>query len=303
MKFFKKNLFSIVIPVYNEEWNLFSLFLEIQKVFESEFNKEDYEIIFVNDWSTDKSLDELNIIKSKNTKVKIIDLQRNYWQSTALQAWFDNCNWNYIITLDWDWQNNPRDIKSMYDKLIRNNLDVVCWYRKERKDSWIIKFISKCARFLRRKLLNDKIHDSWCTLRIYKKECVEELNLYWEFHRYIAEILQIKWFKVWEIVVNHRERKFWKSKYNCFKMIKWTVDLLYIWYLKYYQYKPLHLFWWIWIISIIIWIIWLFFSLSKWLILMTFWWINLLWWLILEVINNHNFQDKNIKRYKIKNVE
>ena len=113
--------------------------------------------------------------------------------------------------MDGDWQNDPKDIKKLYNKMTQDDLDVIAWRRKERKDPVSIKLITKCAKFFRKIFINDKIHDSGCTLRIYKRECINQLHLRWEMHRYIVEILKIKWYKIWELEVSHRARIHWKS--------------------------------------------------------------------------------------------
>jgi glycosyltransferase involved in cell wall biosynthesis len=313
----KENL-SVIVPVYNEEWNIIPLFSEIQKSIADDFKWHDYEIILVNDGSTDKTRKELVEIKENNWNTIIINLQRNYWQSIALEVWFENCSWDIIVTLDWDWQNNPKDIKKLYDKMNNEWFDVVAWWRKSRKDSFLIKWITKCARFFRKLLIHDKIHDSWCTLRIYKKECIEDVHLWWEMHRYIAEILTIKWYKVWELQVNHRKRVHWVSKYTWKKSIKWFIDLVYIWFIAKYQSRPLHLFWWIGLLTFFVWLLSFFFSIYQkiwwwlsinrswyfliWVFLIQTWIMIFIFWIVIDILIRiyHNWWIE--KRYKIKEI-
>lgn len=176
--------FSIVIPLYNEELNIVPLCDEIFSVMNTDFIGSNYEIILVNDGSTDWTREKMVELSNLNKRceIKCINLQRNYGQSIALEVWFRNSKWEYIISLDWDNQNDPKDIKKLYDKMIKDNLDVVTGRRKKRKDPLSVRIITRCSRFFRNILLGDKVHDSWCTLRIYKKSCIENLHLWWEMH-------------------------------------------------------------------------------------------------------------------------
>ena len=264
-----KKSMSIIIPIYDEEWNIFSLVSEIQKNLNQDFSDFSHEIILVNDGSNDKSRDEIMKLKEKSENIIAINLQRNYGQATALQVWFEYCSGDLVVTMDWDGQNDPKDIKKLYDKMQSEWLDVVAGWRKERNDKFSVRFITKCARLFRKLFIGDKIHDSGCTLRIYKKECITELHLWGEMHRYITEILSIKWYKVWEVQVNHRPRIHGQSKYNFTKTAKGFVDLLYIWFIAKYQSRPLHLFWWVWLVTFFVWTCSLLFSIYQ----------KIIWWL------------------------
>jgi glycosyltransferase involved in cell wall biosynthesis len=311
--------FSIIIPIYNESGNIIPLYDEIYKSMTQDFPKFDFEIIFVNDWSTDNSRNEICNIQQNNKDIIAINLQRNYGQSTALQVWFENCSGDLIITLDWDGQNDPKDIKKMYEKMQQENLDVIAWRRKERKDRISIRIISKCASWLRRLFINDKIHDSGCTLRIYKKECINELCLWGEMHRYITEILKIKWYKIWEIETNHRDRFLWVSKYNRKKSTKWFIDLLYIWFIAKYQSRPLHLFWWVWIITFLVWLfsfllsicqkIWWWLSINRngyflvWVFLIQTWVMIFIFGIIIDILIRNYYNTSGEKRFIIKDIK
>ena len=311
--------FSIIIPIYNESENIVPLYNEIYGAITQDFPNYDFEIIFVNDWSTDNSWNRICDIHKNYKNIIAINLQRNYGQSIALQVWFENCNGNLIITMDWDCQNDPKDIKKLYDKMNKENLDVVTWRRKKRKDKVSIKIVTKCARFFRKMLINDRIHDSGCTLRIYKKECISELHLWWEMHRYITEILKIKWFKIWEIEVNHRTRTHWKSKYDREKSIKWFIDLLYLWFIAKYQSRPLHLFGWVWLSTFFIWIfsllfsiyqkIWWWLSINRsgwflvWVFLIQTWIMIFIFWIIIDILIRNYYNTSGEKRYIIKEIK
>ena len=311
---------SIIIPIYNEEKNIQPLCDEIFDVLKKDFSSFQSEIIVVNDWSTDGSWSKICEIKDKKKEnIKAINLQKNYGQSTALDVGFRYANWDYIVTLDWDWQDNPHEIKKLYDKLKKDNLDVVAWRRKERKDKLQVRIITKLARFFRKMLINDKIHDSWCTLRIYKKECIKQLHLRWEMHRYILEILQIKWYRVLEVEVEHRARKYWKSKYNWEKTIKGFIDLLYIRFIAKYQSRPLHLFWGVGILSFFIWFFSFCFSFYEkifhnlslnrngffllWVFLIQTWIMIFIFWILIDIlirIYHNSWEEKAVLIKEIK---
>ncbi len=316
----KKSL-SIVIPLYNEEWNILPLFHEIVDVMNKDFSDFSYEIIFVNDGSKDNTRKEMEKIKNDNLekwKLIAINLQRNYGQSTALAVWFQESTGDIIVTLDWDNQNDPKDIRRLYDKMQKDWLDVVGWWRKERKDPLSVKIITKCSRFFRNLLIGDKIHDSWCTLRIYKKSCINDLHLWWEMHRYIAEILTIKWYNVWEVFVNHRARTSWVSKYTRKKSIKGFIDLLYIWFIAKYQSRPLHLFWWIGLLTFFVGVLSFLFSVYQkiwwWLSINRSWyflvWVFLIqtgimifiFWIIIDILIRIYYNTWSESRYKIKEI-
>jgi len=311
--------FSLVIPIYNEQWNIRQLYQEIFESMKNDFSNFNYEIIFVNDGSIDDSWDEICSIKNSNKNIIAINLQRNYGQSTALQIWFQNCDWDLVVSLDWDGQNDPKDIKKLYDKMNKDWLDVVAWWRKNRKDPISTKIITKCAKFFRRILIKDKIHDSGCTLRIYKKECINELNLWWEMHRYIVEILKIKWYNIWEIEVNHRTRIHWKSKYNWKKAMKWFIDLLYIRFIAKYQSRPLHLFGWVGLTTFFIWLssflfsiyqkIWWWLSINRsgwflvWVFLIQTWIMIFIFWIIIDILIRNYYNTSSEKMYIIKEIK
>ena len=311
---------SIIIPIYNEEKNIQPLCDEIFDVLKKDFSSFYSEIIIVNDWSTDSSWSKICEIKDKKKEnIKAINLQKNYGQSTALDVGFWYANWDYIVTLDWDWQDNPHEIKKLYDKLKKEELDVVAWRRKERKDKLQVRIITRMARFFRKMLINDKIHDSWCTLRIYKKECIAQLHLRWEMHRYILEILQIKWYRVSEVEVEHRARRYWKSKYNWEKTIKGFIDLLYIRFIAKYQSRPLHLFWGVGILSFLIWFFSFCFSFYEkifhnlslnrngffllWVFLIQTWIMIFIFWIVIDIlmrIYHNSWEEKAVLIKEIK---
>ncbi|MFA5333565.1 MAG: glycosyltransferase family 2 protein [Candidatus Nanoarchaeia archaeon] len=228
--------YSVIIPVYNEEGNI----AELDKQIRASMDKlsKNYEVIYVNDGSKDNSLTELK----KLNKVKIINLNKNYGQATALDAGFKECKGELVVSLDADLQNDPKDIAKLVKKLKSEGLDVVAGYRQKREDALIIRILTCISRFLRGLLIKDKIHDTGCTLRVYKKLAVKSLNLQGEMHRYVTTLLAWKGFRIGEEKVTHHSRIHGKSKYNCTKCVRGFIDLLYLWFIgKYYQ-RPLHFF-------------------------------------------------------------
>ncbi len=228
--------YSVIIPVYNEEANVKKLHKEIVQIMEK--LEKAYEIIFVDDGSTDKTF--LNLKKLK--PIKIIQLRRNRGQSAALDAGIKNSQGKYIITMDGDGQNDPKDIPRLIKELKKNEYDFVCGWRHERKDPWIRSFISAGARKLRKPLVSDGVHDSGCTLRVYKSECFNDIDLHGELHRMLPAILRWQGFKIGELKVNHRPRKHGKTHYNWKRIIKGFLDMLNVWFWRKYQSRPLHLF-------------------------------------------------------------
>lgn len=228
--------FSIVVPIHNEQGNILKLDTEIKNAVS--VISSNFEIIYINDGSTDNSYNELKTL----TAVKIIDLNRNYGQATALDAGFKMATGNIVISLDGDGQNDPNDIPKLLSKMAEENLDVVAGYRKNRKDRGGIKILTRIGRFLRKVLIKDTVHDTGCTLRAYTNEAVKSLDLQGEMHRYILALLRWKGFKIGEVVVNDRARIYGKSKYGISKSIRGFIDLIYIWFINKYSQRPLHLF-------------------------------------------------------------
>jgi glycosyltransferase involved in cell wall biosynthesis len=179
-----KNLqISVVIPVYNEQESLEKLHKELALVL-SKIGKT-YEIIFVDDGSTDASLEVLKTIRKKNKKVRIISFRKNFGQTAALSAGFDYAQGETIITLDADLQNDPRDIPKLLKK-IDEGYDVVSGWRKERKEPYFTRILpSRVANWLISKVSGVALHDYGCTLKAYKKEIIKEIRLYGEMHRFI----------------------------------------------------------------------------------------------------------------------
>ena len=226
---------SIVIPVYNEEENVAQLHQEILSVIRK-LNKT-FEIIFVNDGSEDKTLEELRGLKP----IKIIDFRKNFKQTAALDAGIKEARGNIIITMDGDLQNDPADIPLLLTKL-NEGYDVASGWRWQRKDSFVKKIISRSANLLRRFFINDHINDSGCTLKAYRQECFENFDLYGEMHRFIPALLIWRGFKVVEVKVNHRPRVAGKTKYTLSRIFKGLIDMMAVWFWRKFSTRPLHIF-------------------------------------------------------------
>lgn len=226
---------SVVVPVFNEEGNVRELHKEILEVCKKENYK--FEIIFVDDGSKDKTPEICKELKP----LKYIRMRKNFGQTAAMDAGIKLAQYDYIVTMDGDRQNDPADIPKLVNYLEENDLDIVSGWRKNRKDTVMKKFTSRVANFLRGIIVKDNIHDSGCSLKIYKKECFDHINLYGEMHRFIPALIRIKGFEVGEVVVNHRPRTAGVTKYNWKRTIKGFVDMISLWFWSKYAVRPLHI--------------------------------------------------------------
>lgn len=229
---------SIIIPMYNEQESLDSLFVELSGLFGHE---SETEIIFINDGSSDNTL---NILESKIKNYptwSIINLYRNYGKSVALQAGFDNSKGEIIATMDADLQDNPKEIHHLIEEL-EKGYDVVSGWKKNRKDPLEKKIASKIFNFFVRVFSGLKIHDSNCGIKVFKREVTEMLTLYGGRHRYIPLLAHQKKFLISEVVVDHREREFGISKYGVKRYSDGFFDFLTILFLGKYMDRPLHFF-------------------------------------------------------------
>lgn len=231
----QKEHLSLIIPLYNEADNI-SLLLEGIDNALSTFN---YEIILVDDFSSDKTVH--NIKSQNHPKVKLIELRKNYGQSSALAAGIDYASGDFIVTLDGDLQNDPKDIPVMLQKLKEEDWDVVVGIRNKRKDSFLKKLPSKIANFLIRKATKLNIKDHGCALKVFKNTIAKELKLYGEMHRFIGLLAYLNGARVSEIKVNHQHRIHGKSKYGLGRTFKVVNDILLILFQRNYLQKPLYL--------------------------------------------------------------
>ena len=233
-----KPYLSIVIPLYNEEKNIRLLYSILKKV----LNKvgRSYEMIFIDDGSLDNSLNELMKLKNIDRNIKIIEFQRNFGKAAGLNAGFKEAEGDIIITMDADLQDRPEEIPKLIAK-INQGYDLVSGWKFKRYDSIGKKLPSKIMNLLARILSGANVHDFNCGLKAYKREVVKNINIYGELHRYIPALAHWKGYKIGEVKVAHKKRKYGKSKYGLFRL-KGVFDLITIKFLNTYGKKPLHFF-------------------------------------------------------------
>lgn len=229
---------SVIIPVYNEVESLYELHTELNAILTS---FENYEVIFVDDGSSDGSIDILKNLANSDDHTKIMQFYRNYGKAEALAEGFKAAEGEYVVTMDADLQDDPAEIPNLINKL-EEGYDLVSGWKKNRNDPWTKRLPSKLANFVTRMMTGVKIHDMNCGLKIYKQAVVKTLDIYGGRHRYIPALAGQKKFKVSEIVVNHRLRKFGVTKYGGSRLFHGFFDLLTILFLNRYIQRPLHLF-------------------------------------------------------------
>ncbi len=228
---------SIVICVYNEEGNVELL---VEKLRNSLKNLP-YELIFVDDGSTDKTLSKLSLLKEAD--MRIIEFRRNYGQSAALAAGIEFAKGEWIVTMDGDLQNDPSDIPRMLDLAKMKHLDLLAGIRQNRKDGFLLRKIpSKIANFLIRNASGVHLSDYGCTLKVMKADLAKHLGIYGELHRFIPILADLEGARMDETPVLHHPRPTGKSKYGINRTMRVMSDLLLILYLKKFRHKPMHLF-------------------------------------------------------------
>jgi glycosyltransferase involved in cell wall biosynthesis len=226
---------SIVVPLYNEEGNVIELHKKIREALEK--LGKSYEIIFIDDGSKDKTVEECQEL----SPLKLIEFRKNFGQTAAFDAGIKEAHGEIIITMDGDLQNDPADIGLLLEEM-KKGFDVVSGWRADRKDTFSKKFFSRGANLLRKILIQDNIHDSGCSLKAYKRECFRDVDLFGEMHRFMPAILELQGYKVGEIKVSHYPRVHGQTKYNWRRAVKGFVDMLSIWFWRKYAARPLHLF-------------------------------------------------------------
>jgi len=217
---------SIVIPAYNEGDNIEPLYSSLVRALKNSDLITDYEIIFVDDGSTDQTYSNLMSIRDK--KVHTIRLKHNMGQSAALKEGFKKAKNEIIVTLDADLQNDPSDIEGMVRKLL-GNYECVCGWRYEREDPFVKVVSSKIANWIRHIVLKDGFHDMNCGMRVFKKKCLCDVELFDGAHRFLPFLIQLRGHRVTEHKIRHHPREFGESKYNIQNRIfKTLCDLIYV---------------------------------------------------------------------------
>ena len=233
-----KNI-TIIIPVYNEELSINSLYDELVPIINNNFNE--YEVIFIDDGSNDSSFDIINEISSKDSNIIAIKLNRNYGKSDALNEGFKIAKFNYVVTLDADLQDDPNEIIKLVN-ILDEGWDCVSGWKKDRKDP----FSKTIPSFFFNKFINFlsglKLHDLNCGIKAYKKNAIQSLNIYGGLHRYIPLLLFNNGYKVTEHIVNHRPRLHGQTKYGKSRFFHGIFDFLTIYFLKKYFNRPMYFF-------------------------------------------------------------
>lgn len=233
---------SVVIPLLNEDESLQELYDWIVQVVQS--NRYSYEILFIDDGSTDNSWKVIEQLSEKDANVKGIRFQTNYGKSQALNAGFKVAKGDVIITMDADLQDSPDEIPELYNLIVNDNFDLISGWKKKRYDSKIRKNIpSKLFNWAARKTSGLKLHDFNCGLKAYKNEVVKNVNVYGEMHRYIPVLAKNAGFmKIDEKVVQHQARKYGETKFGVDRFINGFLDLITISFLSKFGKRPMHLF-------------------------------------------------------------
>ena len=231
---------SVVIPLFNEEPNVGELYRELSKTLTDWHGT--YEIILVDDGSTDGTFAHLQRIQAVDASVRVIRLRRNFGQTAAFVAGFDHARGRLIVTLDGDLQNDPGDIPAMIDKLNEGH-DIVCGWRRNRKDAWLTRvLVSNVANGIISWTTGVHLHDYGCSLKAFRSEVVRSLRLYGEMHRFIPAIASEQGVGIAELVVNHRPRRSGSSKYGLSRIVRVLLDLFTVKFLVSYSTRPLQMF-------------------------------------------------------------
>ncbi len=218
---------SLVIPLYNEVDNIEPLGLSIIHALQG----RSYEVLFVDDGSTDGSTEKLKEWCTVHPEFHAIRFKKNTGQTAAMDAGFKYAKGAYVVSMDADLQNDPADIPKLLEKL--NSYDMVCGWRQKRNDPWIKRISSKVANYIRNRLSWEDIKDTGCSLKAYRRECLRHIKLYNGMHRFLPTLFKMEGFTVTEIVVNHYPRKFGKSKYGISnRAIRAFIDLLVVRWMK-----------------------------------------------------------------------
>ncbi|MCE5319146.1 MAG: glycosyltransferase family 2 protein [Parachlamydia sp.] len=202
--------FSVVIPMKNEEGNVADLIEELHPIMAA--LKEPWELICIDDGSTDGTLTLLKELAKQHPWLRVVSFSRNYGQSSAFDAGFKLARGSYVITLDGDRQNDPADIPKLVQAV--KDCDLVCGYRANRRDPLVKKITSFFANQVRKRVCQDGVRDTGCSLKIYRREALQKIKMFQGMHRFLPALFKIEGFKVAEVAVNHRERTRGKTNYS-----------------------------------------------------------------------------------------
>jgi glycosyltransferase involved in cell wall biosynthesis len=226
---------SVVVPVYNEEDSLPILYDEVRQALDGAGRT--FELVLVDDHSTDTSLAKMLELRGRDPRVKVLHFRRNYGQTAAMSAGFDHARGRVVVTLDGDLQNDPADIPRMLAK-IDEGFDIVAGWRKTRQDGFVLRRANRLIAWV----TDTPIHDTGCTLKAFRSKLVKNLSLYAEQHRFLPAMSRGSGARVAEIVVNHRARRFGSSKYGLERALRVLLDLFVIKLISQFARRPLHYF-------------------------------------------------------------
>ncbi len=231
---------SVIIPIYNEEEAIGPLYEELVMVLDE--LEGDYEIIFVNDGSSDTSGDRLDALAHRDSRLRILHLLRNFGQTAAIQAGIDHATSELIVTMDGDLQNDPRDIPMLLEKL-NEGYDIICGWRRKRKDPWLTRRLpSNIANRIISMVTGLELHDIGCTLKVYRRNAIGNVVLLGDMHRFIPVYGHWSGARVAEVEVNHRPREYGSSKYGLSRIVRVLLDLVLLKLLGSFATRPLHFF-------------------------------------------------------------
>ena len=231
---------SVVVPLYNEEPNVIGLHRELTVALDAWGRP--YELILVDDGSTDGTFDRLRELHAADPRLRVIRLRRNFGQTAAFAAGFAHARGRLIATADGDLQNDPADLPAMVER-IGDDYDIVCGWRRYRKDPWLTRRLpSRLANWLISRITGVRLHDYGCSLKVFRGEIVRSMRLYGEMHRFMPAIASEQGVRIAEMAVNHRPRRAGQSKYGLSRTIRVVLDLFTVKFLLTYSTRPLQMF-------------------------------------------------------------
>ncbi len=236
---------SVVIPFYNEEANVAPVLSELLTVLDDLRARRgwDFEVLCVDDGSSDGTLAEILAFVQRRPEVRALQFGVNYGQTAALSAGFHQARGEWVVTMDGDGQNDPRDIPRLLDMMEQSDYDVISGWRKDRKDPWLTRRLpSRVANALISRITGVRLRDYGCTLKAYRRELLQDLHLYGEMHRFIPALARWLGARIAEVPVGHRPRTRGASKYGLSRVFRVLLDLLVVKFLLHYSTRPIHFF-------------------------------------------------------------
>jgi glycosyltransferase involved in cell wall biosynthesis len=232
---------SVIIPLFNEDESLPELFAWIKKIMDE--HGFSFEVVFIDDGSTDNSWEVIKQLSSENKQIRAIKFRRNYGKSAALNEGFKLCKGQVVITMDADLQDSPDEIPKLYDKIFVEKFDLISGWKQKRYDPITKTLPTKLFNWATRKMSGIYLHDFNCGLKAYRSEVIKSIEVYGEMHRYIPVIAKNAGFKkIGEQVVEHRARKYGTTKFGLERFVNGFLDLMSIWFVGKFGKRPMHLF-------------------------------------------------------------